>query len=166
MYFDVHDLKIGDYIVANEDFSMNVTYCDKIRSWLFIKGRRYKVVNITTHADSAFFQPTFELKISDSGWTINLEAMNSQKICELFTKDYKGKQQSKKSDEFHKNFTIKKVIFHKPATIVYWNDGTKTVVKAENEEFDEEKGLAMCFAKKALGNKHGWYDYMLRKMGY
>lgn len=28
---------------------------------------------------------------------------------------------------------IKDVIFNDPATIVYWADGTKTVVKAENE---------------------------------
>ena len=48
---------------------------------------------------------------------------------------------------------IKKVIFSNPATIVLWNDGTKTVVKCgENETFDEEKGLAMAIAKHALGN--------------
>ena len=48
---------------------------------------------------------------------------------------------------------IKKVIFNAPATIVYWQDGTKTVVKANNEPFDREKRLAMAIAKKALGNK-------------
>ena len=49
---------------------------------------------------------------------------------------------------------IKKVIFNPPATIVLWEDGTKTVVKAQNEdEFDSEKGLAMAISKKALGNK-------------
>lgn len=53
---------------------------------------------------------------------------------------------------------IKEVIFNDPATIVVWTDGTKTVVKAENEPFDPEKGLAMCIAKKALGNKGNYYD--------
>ena len=49
---------------------------------------------------------------------------------------------------------VKKVIFNKPATIVLWGDGTKTVVKCQNDEqFDPEKGLALCFMKKALGNK-------------
>ena len=53
-----------------------------------------------------------------------------------------------------KKFKIKKVIFNDPATIVLWEDGTKTVVKAQNEdEFDSEKGLAMAISKKALGNK-------------
>ena len=53
---------------------------------------------------------------------------------------------------------IKNVIFNDPATIVFWNDGTKTVVKAENEPFDPEKGLAMAIAKKALGNKGNYYN--------
>lgn len=48
--------------------------------------------------------------------------------------------------------SIKKVIFNNPATIVIWNDGTKTVVKCcEDDEFDPEKGLAMAISKKALG---------------
>ena len=53
---------------------------------------------------------------------------------------------------------IKNVIFDDPATIVFWNDGTKTVVKAENEEFDPEKGLAMAISKKVLGNKGNYYE--------
>lgn len=53
---------------------------------------------------------------------------------------------------------IKNVIFNDPATIVFWADGTKTVVKAENEEFDPEKGLAMAISKKVLGNKGNYYE--------
>lgn len=48
---------------------------------------------------------------------------------------------------------IEKVIFHDPATIIIWKDKTKTVVKCHNEPYDREKGLAMCFAKKVLGEK-------------
>lgn len=56
-------------------------------------------------------------------------------------------------------FDIDKVIYHDPATIVYWADGTKTVVKTQNgETYDPEKGLAMCFAKKARGNKGNYYE--------
>lgn len=53
---------------------------------------------------------------------------------------------------------IEKVIFNDPATIIVWKDGTKTVVKAENETFDPEKGLAMAIAKKALGNQGNYYE--------
>lgn len=53
---------------------------------------------------------------------------------------------------------IKNVMFNNPATIVFWGDGTKTVVKAENEPFDPEKGLAMAITKKTLGNKGSYYN--------
>ena len=47
-----------------------------------------------------------------------------------------------------------KVIFHDPATIVFWNDGTKTVVKCQpGDIYSKEMGLALCFSKKMLGNK-------------
>ena len=49
---------------------------------------------------------------------------------------------------------IKNVIFNDPATIVFWSDGTKTVVKVQDgEPYDAEKGLAMAISKKALGNQ-------------
>lgn len=59
-------------------------------------------------------------------------------------------------------FKIEKVIFNNPATIVFWADGTKTVVKAENEDFDPEKGLAMAITKKAFGNKGGYFNKIKR----
>ena len=62
-------------------------------------------------------------------------------------------------------FDIKDVIFNDPATIVLWADGTKTVVKAENEPFDPEKGLAMAIAKKALGNSYDYYDTFKKYVG-
>lgn len=61
------------------------------------------------------------------------------------------------------SLAIKNVIFNDPATIVFWEDGTKTVVKCQNgDEFDPEKGLAMAIAKKAYGNK-GSYCNKLKK---
>ena len=53
---------------------------------------------------------------------------------------------------------IKKVVFNDPATIAFWSDGTKTVVKAREEEFDKEKGLAMAIAKKFLGNEGNYFE--------
>ena len=56
---------------------------------------------------------------------------------------------------------IKNVIFNNPATIVFWEDGTKTVVKCQDgDEFDPEKGLAMAIAKKAYGNKGNYCNKM------
>ena len=56
---------------------------------------------------------------------------------------------------------IKNVIFNDPATIVFWEDGTKTVVKCQDsDEFDHEKDLAMAIAKKAYGNKGSYCNKM------
>lgn len=49
---------------------------------------------------------------------------------------------------------IKKVIFNDPATIVFWSDGAKTVVKcADFDIFDPEKGLAMAICKRVYGER-------------
>lgn len=53
---------------------------------------------------------------------------------------------------------IKKVIFNNPATIVFWKDCTKTVVKAQDDQYDKMVGLAMCISKKVLGNKGNYYN--------
>ena len=52
-----------------------------------------------------------------------------------------------------------KVIYNNPATIAFWSDGTKTIVKAQpGDIFDPEKGLAMVIAKKACGNTGNYYN--------
>ena len=56
-----------------------------------------------------------------------------------------------KKKDLYNLMNIKRVIFNPPATIVLWEDGTKTVVKCHNEPFDKEKGLAMAL----LRAKHG-----------
>lgn len=57
---------------------------------------------------------------------------------------------------------IERVIFHDPATIVYWKDGTKTVVKCQDEKFDKEKGLLAAIAKKIYGNKGNFNNIIKR----
>lgn len=54
--------------------------------------------------------------------------------------------------------SIKDVIFNPPATIVFWSDDTKTVVRAQGDDiYDPEKGIAMAISKKLLGNKYDYY---------
>lgn len=60
-----------------------------------------------------------------------------------------------------KNPDIVNVIFNPPATIVFWSDNTKTVVKCDydQERYDPEKGIAMAIAKKMMGdNKYEYYN--------
>lgn len=50
-------------------------------------------------------------------------------------------------------FNVKKIIFNPPATIVFWADGTKTVVKcADGTEFNPYFGFTSALAKKVYGN--------------
>lgn len=67
---------------------------------------------------------------------------------------------------FPKQASIKRVIFNPPATIVFWTDGMKTVVKAQNgEPFDREKGLAMAILKGASGNTERYFNEIRRWCG-
>lgn len=60
------------------------------------------------------------------------------------------------------SLTIKDIIFNPPATIVFWSDNTKTVVKADGETYDPEKGMAMAISKKLMGdNKFEYYNTFL-----
>lgn len=75
-----------------------------------------------------------------------------QKVCQFMV------EEALKDDMV--SFTpdsIKKVIYNDPATIIFWSDGTKTVVKCmEDEDYDPEKGFMAAVTKKVFGNKYGW----------
>lgn len=49
-----------------------------------------------------------------------------------------------------------KIIYNPPATIVFWTDGTKTVVKCcEEDEYNEYYGFLCALGKKIFGtNRH------------
>lgn len=56
------------------------------------------------------------------------------------------------------NLAIKRVIHNDPATIVYWENGDRTVVKANDEKYDGEKGLAMAIIKYMTGNTGKYFN--------
>lgn len=50
--------------------------------------------------------------------------------------------------------TIKKIMYKPPATIVFWNDDTKTIAVCEKGDvYNRELGFALCVLKKKYGNK-------------
>lgn len=58
---------------------------------------------------------------------------------------------------------IKEVTYSGKATIVFWTDGTKTVVKtAEGETFSKDAGLAMAIAEKYFGSYSAMKSYIKR----
>ena len=77
----------------------------------------------------------------------------------------KKKETKKPVDSFetkqstNRRVKIRDVIFSDPATVVFWSDGTKTVVKTQGgEKYDKEKGLAMAIIKKITGNAGNYYE--------
>lgn len=61
---------------------------------------------------------------------------------------------------------IKQLIFNNPATIIYWDDGTKTVVKCQpGDTFNMETGMAMAMLKRFLGNDNTFNRIMTHYLG-
>lgn len=85
--------------------------------------------------------------------------VNIDKEMKMLAKAALNNMFGTKNAERKIDMKIKKVIFNEPATVVLWEDGTKTIVKAgEGDIYDPEKGLAMAIAKKALGNQGNYYE--------
>lgn len=102
-----------------------------------------KVILSTGH--ELVFSPCDLTADRDGNWRIRSGALYPR--CE-----------GKKTASATNTAAIKNVIFAPPATIVYWSDGSKTVVKcSEKDVFDPEKGLAMAIAKRCGGNKGSYY---------
>lgn len=58
-----------------------------------------------------------------------------------------------KLTEFAQENCVKKIVRNGPATIVFWDDGTKTIVKrAEGTKDDIYMAFCSAFTKKMLGN--------------
>ena len=91
--------------------------------------------------------------------TINIELPTRKLDSAIYGCGYKGETKTPFYADNHivalipNHIKVKRVIVNKPATIVFWSDGTKTICKcAEGDTFDAEKGIAMCFMKKIFGN--------------
>ena len=81
--------------------------------------------------------------------------MDTLRYATLIDED---RARAKEKIKEYEKMKIENVIFNDPATIVFWRDGSKTVVKAKDEPYDPEKGLAMAIAKKAYGNEGNYYN--------
>ena len=55
---------------------------------------------------------------------------------------------------YEDRLTVERVIFNDPATIVFFSDGTKSVVKCQKgDKYSKEAGLSLAISKRMLGNK-------------
>lgn len=90
-------------------------------------------------------------RVNPIDWYISLDEKNTNK--------WRHVNATRKYDRPHP----KRVIFSGPATTILWKDGTKTTVKCSDEDvWEDEVGIAMCYLKKLLGNK-GNYNNIFRE---
>lgn len=80
-------------------------------------------------------------------------------ISKTYYENIKEMQKMKKSTSKPVTNPIEKVIFNPPATIVFWKDGSKTVVKAQGDVFNPETGLAMAISRHYLCDVCGLERY-------
>ena len=60
----------------------------------------------------------------------------------------------RREESILKKHGIEKIIYNKPATIVYFNDGDKQVVKTSpNDAFNHIDGVLMCIIKKSCSSE-------------
>ena len=78
--------------------------------------------------------------------------INADIIKDAWAEMMFGKPKNKKNE----NITIpvvKRIVYHDPATIVFWQDGDKTVVKCmDGEPFEKYAGFCAALAKKVFGS--------------
>lgn len=120
----------------------------------------------TDNGRSLIFNPGDLLRDKQGDWHIR-SMPNFNKLADIVDEAFKREAlyhrgDVRKEEPSMNAGSIKSVIFNPPATVVYWTDGTKTVVKCnENDIFDPEKGLALAVAKRCAGN-HGAYYTEIR----
>lgn len=108
----------------------------------------------------------FNAACADYTAVLTPEAVMSKTTIEKVIEDVKKNMNKQPAIGYYKKpvdkskpgWSIKNVVFNDPATIVFWEDGSKTVVKAHNEVFDPEKGLAMAICKKVFGNQGNYFN--------
>ena len=122
--------EVGSYVTAKKTFCYDG---EKI-----VQGQRYEVYKVTDYRIQIDLGPRY--------WWVPKDKMTP---ISSSGSEYAGTEVMLK---------IKDVIYSNPATIVFWNDGSKTVVRCgKGETFDPEKGLAMAISKRVLGSNYAWH---------
>lgn len=104
------------------------------------------------------FMPTGEMNTAIKGFKEWIFSSSEYREC-------RDKIQKEKNKAIIDSM-IQRVIFNPPATIVFWRDGSKTVVKCgEHDIFDPEKGLAMAISKRAFGDNRDYYEVFAKWVG-
>lgn len=113
---------------------------------------RFKAVNMPLAINEAysalwkmFPDIQCDTRIGDGDYQVSFGMRNRETFYEFLTFLHEAT---------NVNLIPKKIICNPPATVVLWNDGTKTVVKcSEEDEYVPEVGFLWALAEKVYGNK-------------
>lgn len=125
----------------------------------------WRVENITVN-QSPYETDAINVKLlGHNPYGVYLDPRSISDLCKSieYKLNYEAPRYSMPYSEFaalknKKLVEIDHVIHNPPATIVFWTDRTKTVVKAQDEDYDPEKGIAMAYVKKIYDNKGSYYN--------
>ena len=147
--------------------SLNTFGCVSLDEILYVAGYQY---NPSTYNNILFYKEVEQISImpiySDrsKGYKLIIPSNRYTMMFNCIIKNDSITERSTlipKSSPKPANYLpeIKNVKFNGPATIVFWADGTKTVVKCQDgDDYSEEVGLAMCIVKKVFGNTSKYND--------
>lgn len=163
-YGYIKDIHIEHCTPPKTSIEFTYTYKD---TWNITKNISEALSAITYVEDAVLTFDAHQINAINIKFNINMSIFNKERKNNMPPRtDYSGyfatadnmhKPPESIADMMAKFFTgpsirIKQVMFNGPATIVYWSDNTKTIVKCmEDEEFDPEKGLAMAICKRLYG---------------
>lgn len=114
-------------------------------SSVLIKGMEYK----TSISGPAYLSLDIDVRLPYCDHQIYLGHQDVEKVLDgAFNAAFFNKY-----GVFGEELTFKKVIYNGPATIILWDDGTKTVVKCkEGDPYSHEAGFALAVLKRLTGN--------------
>lgn len=125
-----------------------------------------KWYNIYTKESSGYSSPIKVVKEYSTTFlynvTVHKEIIAAKEVY-LYEKIDETKHSTDINSNSPKDGFINQVWFNpvKGTTVVRWIDGSKTMVRCQGgEPFDKEKGLALCYMKRTLGNKGSFNEVL------
>lgn len=123
-----------------------------------IRGNDNPMIGADVSYDVASNRTDVNLRLAIDGlMTVDdVKSLMRDAVTQFFRNTY-----HKPTPRITNELAIDRVIYDGPATIVFWKDGTKTVVKCHGDDvFSERVGLLMCIAKRAYGDKGAFNDVL------
>lgn len=111
-----------------------------------------------TSTSGSFLPKPMMLKFGDEDYVVErayheFSSIESRDRLHVDAIRYLGEKIRTKKVHHSAKYAIEKIIYNGPATIVFWKDGEKTVVKLNpNDKNNREVALLYAIAKKKFGN--------------